>query len=287
MRPALRTAIAVAFMFVEVPGASAHHEAIFGPQSSLLISQRGFASLQAFSKRQGPAGARSQDTTLLLSLGYEPFETVPLSFVITVPAAYELEAGGGGHAGLEDVLFGGRYRLDLTGLQSAFGSEGNFVILMGAVELPTGTLHRDPFDRSPSALAAIFGSVERRRFSAMAFLFGSRHGADGDGSRDGHELFVGGGLAYTPIDEENRLLSVQLGLSYEHLFSAREGGSVVEATRGGQLMLSPTTVLGLTEHWQLFALASFPAVQSRQDEAMRDLWRIGVGVIYAFSHRHD
>ena len=50
------------------PPASAHHEAIFGPQSSLVLSAPGFVSTQAFTKNLGTE-QRSQETTFVLSGG--------------------------------------------------------------------------------------------------------------------------------------------------------------------------------------------------------------------------
>jgi hypothetical protein len=261
----------VAGLVLATVPAAAHHEAIFGPQSSLLLSQRGFVSLQGFSKRAGPPEARLQETTLLLSGGGSPFERLPLSFAATLPGAIEAPATGHGHAGLEDLMLGVRYRLDLAGLQRVTGKEGNFVLALAAIELPTGTLHAEPFDRPPNYLSGLLASLERGAFSAMAFGFGTLRSAG-----QGNELFTGGGLAWTPVDGE-RLLSLQVGATYEHLF--RDGA-------GGQVVLTPTVVFAPGGHWQLFAMAALPVVQGRTDPLERDLWRVGGGVIYAFAHDH-
>ena len=53
--------------------ARAHHEAIFGPQSSLVLSAPSYASVQTFSRQLGTAGARTQESTMLLSAGVTPF----------------------------------------------------------------------------------------------------------------------------------------------------------------------------------------------------------------------
>ncbi len=250
-----------------------------------MMSQRGFASLQIFSKRQGSGAISVQDTTALASVGISPFHDLPLSFAVTVPAAYEKERGSHGHLGAEDVLLGARYRLDLTSLQQAFGAEGNFLMAVAGIELPTGTVHHDPFDRPPSYVSALFGSLERGPISAMAFGFGSLRAAGAGGSREGHEIFAGGGVAYTPIDSGNRLVSFQLGASYEYLFAARMAGDVV-SDGGEQVMLTPTIVAGLSQHWQIFAMGAVPVHQGRTGPENRDRWRVGTGVVYAFGHEH-
>src|SRR5262245_4052057 len=102
----------------------AHHEAIFGPQSSLVLGAPGFGSLQVFTKSQGAGGARRQETTGLLSAGFSPFQNIPLSFGITVPASYQAGSGPT-RQGLENVPIGARYRFDLEGLQERLGKDAN------------------------------------------------------------------------------------------------------------------------------------------------------------------
>ena len=282
----LRRMIVVGVLISSAGSAHAHHEAIFGPQSSLLQTQKGFVSLQAFSRRQGSGAVSIQDTTALASLGLSPFRNLPLSFAATLPAAHETETGGHAHVGAEDALLGARYRLDLEPLRSALGSEDDFLMAVAGVELPTGTVHHDVFDRPPSYVGALLGSVEYGAFSAIGYGFGSFRSADSHGTREGHELFAGGGVAYAPIDSEHRLLCIQLGASYEYLFAERENGAAVANSAGGQVMLAPTAVLGLSEHWQIFAMTAFPVHQGRTGPEHRDRWRAGAGVIYAFGGDH-
>jgi hypothetical protein len=61
--------------------AFAHHEAIFGPQSSLVLSSPAFVSLQTFSRTT----LYGTETTGLVSAGVTPFN-FPLSFTAIVPA---------------------------------------------------------------------------------------------------------------------------------------------------------------------------------------------------------
>jgi hypothetical protein len=46
-----------------------HHEAIFGPQSSLVLSADRFVSLQVFTRELGPSDAKTNETTTLVSAG--------------------------------------------------------------------------------------------------------------------------------------------------------------------------------------------------------------------------
>src|SRR3989442_10044943 len=85
--------------------ARAHHEAIFGPQSSLVLSAPAFISLQTFSRHLSNG---EQETTPLMSLGFTPFDQVPLSFTAIVPAAV-----AEGRITREDVILGARYRYPL------------------------------------------------------------------------------------------------------------------------------------------------------------------------------
>ena len=65
-----RTIVALGVSTVALAApARAHHEAIFGPQSSLVLSAPSFASVQTFSRQLGTAGARTQESTMLLSAG--------------------------------------------------------------------------------------------------------------------------------------------------------------------------------------------------------------------------
>lgn len=68
--------------------ASAHHEAIFGPQSSLVFSEPGYLSTQLFSRSIGAPGDKIQETTGVVSGGYSPFADVPRSFNFIQPFSY-------------------------------------------------------------------------------------------------------------------------------------------------------------------------------------------------------
>ena len=64
--------------------ADAHHEAIFGPQSSAVLSPRVFLSAQMFVRENGQDDDKRRETTAVFSTGLSPFKR-PLSFAIVVP----------------------------------------------------------------------------------------------------------------------------------------------------------------------------------------------------------
>jgi hypothetical protein len=131
--------------------ASAHHEAIFGPQSSLVMSAPGFVSGQVFTRRLESA---RQETTFVLSGSVTPIREVPLSFTAIAPFSIVDGAGRPARTGLEDPIVGARYRYDLRPLQAATGQDGNFLLGMGALELPIGSLDHPSFEGSVGSLAA-------------------------------------------------------------------------------------------------------------------------------------
>jgi hypothetical protein len=49
--------------------ANAHHEAIFGPQSSLVLSADKFVSFQVFGRELGTSDSKTKETTTLASAG--------------------------------------------------------------------------------------------------------------------------------------------------------------------------------------------------------------------------
>src|SRR5512141_578463 len=72
--------------------AAAHHEAIFGPQSSLAFGNPGFLSAQFFARRQGSFAQFKQEYTFLVSGGITPLEEFPLGIVAIFPWSYEYES---------------------------------------------------------------------------------------------------------------------------------------------------------------------------------------------------
>jgi hypothetical protein len=269
------TALAVVLLS---PPAAAHHEAIFGPQSSLVLSAPAFATFQSFSKN---TGAGVQETTFLLGGGISPEGHPEFSLAMTVPASYQVGAGLN-RFGMENVLLGARYRFDIKPLQRRFQKDGNFALAMAAFEIPTGSIDYHTFEGPFNFLTAALYSVEWRMFSVNAFIFYRYNGVDFMGSKKGDELFYGVGLGYTPIDRPGRLLSFQLGVSEEVHFKHIIQGATLDASGGQELMLSPTVVFSPRLHWQFFVLASFPAIQTLRDPTEQDRWRIGLGILHLF-----
>jgi hypothetical protein len=273
----IRIATACAVMVaVAWSPAMAHHEAIFGPQSSLVLSAPAFATFQSFSKN---TGAGVQETTFLLGGGVSPEGHPELSLALTVPASYQVGSSVS-RFGMENVLVGARYRFEVKPLQRMFAKDGNFALGMVAIELPTGSIDYHTFEGPYNFLTAGLYSVEWRMFSMNAFIFYRHNGLDFMGSKKGDELFYGVGLGYTPIDRPGRLLSFQLGVSEEYHFADMIQRVTQPQNSGQELMLSPTIVFSPRLHWQFFALASFPASQTIGDATQQDRWRIGLGILY-------
>lgn len=263
--------------------ASAHHEAIFGPQSSLFLSAPAYASMQMFSRRLGDR-ERTQETTGLVSGGISPWSHVPLSFTVIVPASVIVAPGGETTTGVEDAIVGTRYRYDLKALQDRLGGEGNFLMAMAAVEVPTGNVDHRAFRGPLDYMGAALGSVERPPFSGLAYLF-YRRNATVDDRRTGDHLLVGGGGAYTPWDDPKteRLVSFQLGLSYETYFRSTVAG-VPQDDGGRALLVHPTVVWGPGHRVLIFGLVTLPIAQTYRDEEQEERWRVGAGAMYLFGY---
>ena len=267
--------------------ARAHHEAIFGPQSSLVLSAPSYASVQTFSRQLGTAGARTQESTMLLSAGVTPFRSLPLSVSVALPMSSidTLDGGDASRRGLEDAILGLRYRLDLTSLQERFGKDGNYVMGMAAVEVPTGSVDHAAFRGPLDGMAAATVGIERGPLSWNGYGFYRLHGRDSDGARAGHNLFLGGGMAYTPFDDpvRERLVSLQLGFSYENYGRSTVSGAPVPDSGGSGLYLHPTVVWGPGGRILLFATTSLPAVEDYRNPADNNRWRVGAGIIFLLS----
>ena len=242
---------ALAILFGAGPSL-AHHEAIFGPQSSLVLSSPEFLSLQTFSRRFSDG---HQETTPLLSFGFTPWSSVPVSFTAIVPATFT-----DSKLTREDVIVGARV------LKPLGGEDGNFLMGVGALDLPTGNTDHRSFDGPLIGQAAALVSGERRPFSGIAYTYWR---SAGNGKPQ--NLFFGSGLAWTPLDEGDRLFSVQLGASYEVSFDV-----------GNQLLLHPTVVFAPGGHLLFFSVVSLPVHRHMTRPDLEDEWRIGAGAIFLF-----
>lgn len=284
----LRTALAIAAALLAPfapTAAQAHHEAIFGPHSSLVLSSPAFISVQAFTRRTGRAGSRTQETTALLSAAASPFRQVPISFSLIAPMSliHEVDVGAERN-GIEDIMLGARYRFDFEPLQRRFDREGNYAMLMASIEPPTGTVDHPAFQGPYDGMLAALGGLEVGSFSAIGYGFFRANGLDARRDRDGDNLFLGAGFAWTPLDEPSseRLFSVQLGLSHETYLPDVSGGSSIAGSGGWGLLAHPTLIWGPGGHVLLFGMVSFPIAQAYTDASQEDRWRAGLGAIFAF-----
>jgi hypothetical protein len=276
-------ALALLAASLALPSAArAHHEAIFGPQSSLVLSAPAYVSFQTFTRQTGTATDRTQETTALVSGAVTPF-SFPLSFTVIAPASrVQLLDRGGGRTASEDLIVGTRYRLDLEPLNHAFGKDGNFVMGMAAAELPTGSMDHRAFHGAVDGMFALLGSLERGAFSGIGYGFYRLNGADA-GTKKGDNLIFGGGLAWTPVDAA-QILSFQLGVSYEQYARDVAAGRAVEDSGGNELLLHPTIVWGKGSVLA-FAVVSVPVQRELRTPLPQDRWRAGFGVTYVFGER--
>jgi hypothetical protein len=260
----------------------AHHEAIFGPQSSLVLSAPGFVSVQTFSRQTGTPGDRTQETTALVSGAVTPF-SFPLSFSVIVPASQVARLDrGGSRVASENLILGARYRYDLEGLNRATGKDGNFLMGMVAVEPPTGSMDHRAFHGPWNAMLAALASAERGPFSAIGYGFYRLNGSDA-GAKKGDNLIAGAGLAFTPIDAR-QILSFQLGASFERYARDTLAGAPPAASGGDELLLHPTVVWGAGSVL-VFAVVSLPAHRDFAQPLQQDRWRVGGGVTYVLGGR--
>lgn len=265
--------------------AEAHHEAIFGPQSSLVLSAPAFLSAQSYTRTL--AQPESGETNALVSGGFTPFQRVPLSLtaILTGSRIASLDQQ---RYGVENIILGARYRYDLDGMIERFHRDGNFLLAMAAVEPPTGNVEHPAFDGPWNSMFAVLASVERGPLSAIAYAFGRHHGTNDVGDHVGDDLFLGGGVAWTPIDDSirGRLLSVQLGYSHEEYARNAMAGMDVILSGGRMDLVHPTIVGGIGHHWLAFVVVSVPVHSEMRTDAQKDLWRAGGGLVYLFG-THD
>jgi hypothetical protein len=265
--------------------AAAHHEAIFGPQSSLAFGSPGFLSAQVFGRRQGTSAQLRQEYTFLVSGGIAPFEKLPLGVTAILPLSHVYESPNPSTSkwAMEDAILGLRYRLDLKYLQRSFGKDANFVLGMLGSELPTGAMDHASFKGSVGFLGAAMYSIEYQSTSAITYGYYRRR-SEYQGSREGDNLFFGAGLAVTPWDDPSteRLVSFQLGFSYETYFKDFVAGQRVDQSGGWGALIHPTIVWGPGAHLLWFNLVSIPVAQSYANPVARDQWRFGSGLVYLF-----
>jgi hypothetical protein len=282
----LSTLIASGFMVMALASPlSAHHEAMFGPQSSAVLSPTRFISFQFFDRENGKDDQTHREATTVFSAGIRPFKKQPLSFAAVLPFTVATNPSDLTRSRFEDAMLSARYKVDASGLAHAWHLDESYVMGVGGVEIPTGNMDH-PFGHGPfGEIAAGLFSVERRPIALIAYTY-YHHTGEYEGLRQSGNLFAGTGVAYTPIDddEHGKLFSMQLGLSHEHTFSIEENGVVQPF--GGQtgVFLHPGIVFSTNTTFQFFGLVSIPLTQTYDSIDDRQRFRIGAGTIVMFGH---
>lgn len=262
---------------------AAHHEAIFGPQSALVLSGDRYLTAQVFTRETGPRDQRTRETTTVLGAGFTPFR-VPVSLSVVAPFSV-IAPGGEGRTrvGPENAIVAARYRVDLPGLERAVAAADSYLLGVGGIELPTGTIDHSFGEGAPAAIGGALFSIERGPFSFIGYGIIHRY-REHDGIRESGNTFVGGGAAWTPIDQpaEGRLFSVQLGISRESV-TREEHHNVAQPDTGGHaLVVHPTVMVGVAPNLMLFAVTSLPVAEAWNDPADEERFRVGVGAILTF-----
>ena len=281
----LRKAACTAFLCAAgASPAGAHHEAIYGAQSSLGVSADSYMTAQVFTRSTGPSGRRVQETTTVLS-GGKSLGGGPLSLSIVVPfSVIAGEPGRGTHIGLENAIVAGRYRVDLPAVNRLIGSQESYVLGVGRIEIPTGTIDYEFFEGAPAAVAGLSVGLERRPVSLIAYAFMNRYTERND-TRDSGHTFAGAGVAWTPLDDEpnGRLFSVQLGLSLDAAAREISNGVRLDGTGGRAVMAHPSVVWSWSPGVLWFVSTALPLTERWRDPADREHFRVGAGAILSWA----
>jgi len=260
--------------------AYAHHEALFGPQSSAALTWPEFLSVQVFDTQRGKGDEKTHSTTTVFSGGVKP-SRLPVSLSFVVPFSIETELGGATRRGLEDSLLSAKYQRDTHLLSEKLHLEESFFMAVGGLELPTGNMEHPFAHGRPGSIAAALISLEKRPLAMIAYTYLHKAG-EYEGNRANGNVFTGGGLAFTPIDDEEhgRLFSLQIGASYEKTTREHEARIPVELSGGHGFFLHPTVVFDIGTHTQIFSLISLPVSQSWRNTDDRQRFRFGTGAIF-------
>ncbi len=272
--------------------AEAHHEALFGPQSSLAVESDGFVSLQAHEHVFGRGNTYDQETSYILSAGVTPVRSIPWSLAVVQTFTYENarapqgEQTGplsscGGCVAVENLLVSTSYRFDFEGLQRATGKDGNFALVTAALEPPTGNKDYAPLHGPVNGIFAAMTGFEWSRYATVALGYYRLNAEDGTGSKKGNNWLAGLGFAYTPIELQGRMLSLQLGLAAE-VHDADVIGGAATSSGGWELFTSPTVVWAPAARMRFFTYVSLPVAQDYKADYQVDHWRAGLGLIYSF-----
>lgn len=252
---AMRVACLVALLLAGTPARA--HETMLGPAAPLLESAAVFTSASVTSRRL----ARSQESTL--TAGAAAPLAAGLSLALMAPLAY-ISQPGDRTFGPDDAALGLRFRLELTPLRDAFDREGNYLLVMAAVDLPTGSIDHPAFDGPLDGMVALVAATAWRDVSGALLAFYTRRGND-----DADDLLFGARAAWTPWDDAltRELLSLELGVSSEIHFAPEVDRAV---------LLHPCVRWNPGGRFALFAAFGMPLWQGRADG---EAWRATAGVV--------
>jgi hypothetical protein len=285
--------LAGALAFFTSRSAAAHHEALFGPQSSLAVESEAFVSLQVHEHATGSGAGYEREATFVVSGGISPLREIPWTITLVVPVTYDyartpmgLRTGPysscRGCFAPEDLLLSTSYRFAFKALERATGKDGNFALLSASLEPPTGAKDYAPLKGPTNYLFAGMLGFEWRQFATVALGYYRVDALDYADAKKGNNGLAAVGFAYTPVDEDSRMVSLQLGLAGEIHERDVLGGAPIAATGGAEFFASPTVLWGPSKHLRFFLYGSLPLVQSYRAAFEVDRWRAGTGMIYSF-----
>lgn len=248
------------------PSAFAHHEAIFGPQSTTLISSRRFFSTQYYYLRKSRAPApRERSHVGVLTAGTSLGKRWSLS--LTLPLEGERNNLGEGAAGVQDVVVGIRY--------VPYSRQDDSLMVVLTLEPPTGNLEHDAF--------GVGGGLLYRRewghWSAVTYGLARTENSFDVGERRGDRLFLGGGVAY---EHHNLPFSPQLGFSWEQTGRRKEVSAAIAGSNTAAFLLHPTLIRSFkNESLQVFLVVSVPVAQASGNEGWQG-FRVATGFLWSF-----
>jgi len=243
------------------PELHAHHEAIFGPQSAALISQRRFVAAQYFLSNQGHRPSPLERSHIgVLTGGFGVGERWSLTATLPIE-------GDPDTTGVHDVVLGARYFPDV-------GNHRTMVAVF-TVEPPTSGLEH----RATGLGSGLMYGAERGHWSGIIYGLGRTEFSHSEGAKRGNRLFLGSGVAY---EHERLPFSPQLGFSWERVGKRREGGTPVDESKISALMIHPTfSKTFRQERIQTFFVVSLPVGQWSGSEGWQR-WRIATGIVWSF-----
>jgi len=244
---------------------AAHHEAIFGPQSTTLIAHKRFVSTQYYFVNEGQAPAESSHSHIGIISA-----STGLGRRWSVSAALPFEIQGGSSEsvqGVHDPVFAARYFADV--------GANKMLVAAITVEPPASSLEV----RALGTGAGIIYGAERGHWSGIAYALGRTEHSFQQGQRRGNRFFVGGGVAF---EAERLPFSPQLGLSYERTGPRHEDGVALDDTRISAVMLHPTIVKTCRdERYSVFLVGSAPVAQWSGNDGWQR-YRIATGITWSF-----